>query len=582
MILYKITEKHLQIILKGFIIYAVFLCINQKKAIQIDNMIKESIYEDNINFSETVTKYRVLAIYYQLVKFNKSLIKEEILLAKNHGIFGFGIVYNFLIGIKTNNEILNFFSYENEINFPYFIILNYAKRNEKCLNNDIIFKNEDKNILINDIDKFFISENYIKLEGKPILGILYPFPLMSNFISYIREYEIEQKKQSIYIISISNGISNLDYSKISNMTNSIIDYPCQYKHLNSELNKIYFYNYNYYNLIKPENLNSKNIKNFLIFNGCHPEKFYIIFKKYLNTTNFDSNSILLFNAWNNHKENSYLEPNEEFGYSYLNYFSKAIFNINDDVIYNLETLNNKCKVAVQVHLIYEDLSEDIINKTNNIPVKFDLFISTIDLEIYKNLQKSIKKYSRANHFEILIVENKGRDILPFLNQIRKRFRHYKYLCHIHSKKSKHSKVPNLGILWRNYLYNNLLGNADIINEILYDFENNDKLGFIFPETYHKILQPFYNLTDETKSWMNFISSKLFPNYKIGKLINYPGGDMFWARVEAIFQIFTYDLNSYFPEEKNQTNDTIMHGIERIWLYIVKYNGFFYKTIFKWF
>ena len=143
-------------------------------------------------------------------------------------------------------------------------------------------------------------------------------------------------------------------------------------------------------------------------------------------------------------------------------------------------------------------------------------------------------------------------------------------------------MPNLGILWRNYLYNNLLGNAGIINEILYDFENNEKLGFIFPEAYHKILKPFYNLTGMTKNWMNFISSKLFPHYKIGKLINYPGGNMFWARVEAIYQIFTIDLNPYFPEEKNQTSDTIMHGIERIWLYLVKYNGFFYKSIFKCF
>ena len=582
MILRNITEKHFQIILKYFIICVVILLINQKKVIKIDNMIRESLYQDNKNFSETVTKYRVLAIYYQIVKFNKSLIKKEIILAKNHGIFGFGIVYNFEIGIKTNNEIVNFFSSENEINFPYFIILNYAKRNENFLNNNIDFDDIDKSDLINDFEKFFISENYIKLEEKPILGIFNSFPLMSSFISFIRKYEIEQKKQSIYIISISHGMSNFNYSTISNMINSIVDYPCQYKHLNSELNKIYFYNYNYYNLIKPENLNSKNIKNFLIFNGCHPEKFYIIFKKYLNIANFDSHSILLFNAWNNHEENSYLEPNKEFGYSYLNYFSKAIFNINDDVIHNLETLNNICKIAIQVHLIYEDLIEDIINKTNNIPVKFDLFISTIDLEMYNNLQNSIKNYSRANHLEILIVENKGRDILPFLNQIRKRFTHYKYLCHIHSKKSKHSSVPNLGIFWRNYLYNNLLGNAGIINEILYDFENNEKLGFIFPETYHKIIQPFYNLTDETKNWMNFICSKLFPNYKLGKLINYPGGDMFWARVEAIFQVFTYDLSQYFPEEKNQTNDTIMHGIERIWLYLVKYNGFFYKTIFKWF
>lgn len=39
------------------------------------------------------------------------------------------------------------------------------------------------------------------------------------------------------------------------------------------------------------------------------------------------------------------------------------------------------------------------------------------------------------------------------------------------------------------------------------------------------------------------------------------------------------LMNNFPKEKNQTEDTIMHAIERIWLYLVKYNGFYYKEKF---
>ena len=213
-------------------------------------------------------------------------------------------------------------------------------------------------------------------------------------------------------------------------------------------------------------------------------------------------------------------------------------------------------------------------------MKFDLFISTIDLEMYNNLQKSIKKYSKANRFEILIVENKGRDILPFLNQIRKRFTHYKYLCHIHSKKSQNA--PEIGFLWRNYLFNNLLGNTAIISEILNDFENNKKLGFIFPETFYGVLQYFYILSESTKYWMNFLANKLFINCKIDVKLEFPAGNMFWAKIGAIFQIFLYDFSESFPNEDNQMDSTIMHGIERIWLYLVKYNRFYYKIIFKFF
>ena len=58
--------------------------------------------------------------------------------------------------------------------------------------------------------------------------------------------------------------------------------------------------------------------------------------------------------------------------------------------------------------------------------------------------------------------------------------------------------------------------------------------------------------------------------------------MFWTKIQAIFQIFTFDLSEYFPDEKNQTDETIMHGIERIWLFLVKYNNYNYKMIFSLF
>ena len=98
----------------------------------------------------------------------------------------------------------------------------------------------------------------------------------------------------------------------------------------------------------------------------------------------------MFNAWNDYQENFYLEPNKKMGFAYLNYLSKAIFNIENYDIYHLETLNNKCKIAIQVHIFYEDLIEEIINKTNNIPVKFDLLITITSTKIYNSLEYYIK------------------------------------------------------------------------------------------------------------------------------------------------------------------------------------------------
>ena len=80
--------------------------------------------------------------------------------------------------------------------------------------------------------------------------------------------------------------------------------------------------------------------------------------------------------------------------------------------------------------------------------------------------------------------------------------------------------------------------------------------------------------------MKYILKHLFTNVKLGNRLIFPAGNMFWARVTAIYQIFEINLNNKFVKENDQTNDTIMHGIERIWLYLVKLNGYYYKTIFK--
>ena len=58
--------------------------------------------------------------------------------------------------------------------------------------------------------------------------------------------------------------------------------------------------------------------------------------------------------------------------------------------------------------------------------------------------------------------------------------------------------------------------------------------------------------------------------------------MFWAKVDAIYQIFDQNIENQCPDEVNMSQNTILHAIERIWLYIVQLNGYYYKKIFKFY
>lgn len=95
----------------------------------------------------------------------------------------------------------------------------------------------------------------------------------------------------------------------------------------------------------------------------------------------ESNRFIFINAWNEWGEGTYLEPDKKYGYSSINSLSKALFNKTyNEIKLNLLNFNKTSSiVAIQAHLYYIDLLNEIINKTNNVPFNFDLFISTNSL-----------------------------------------------------------------------------------------------------------------------------------------------------------------------------------------------------------
>ena len=152
--------------LKIIIFFISLFIINVIKIIKIDNLINEISYQDDFNFSQYKTEYKILAIFYPdnysnfnnksickkefllLQKKNKeinicsSLIKKQVEIAKHHGIFGFGIVYNLVKEKKFNEEIINFFLF-NTNNFPFFII--FDNKDYKQNNSSFLFQSKISN-----------------------------------------------------------------------------------------------------------------------------------------------------------------------------------------------------------------------------------------------------------------------------------------------------------------------------------------------------------------------------------------------------------------------------------------------------
>ena len=534
------------------------------------------------------------------------LLQNQINLAKSHGIYGFAIFYIWFYEKKLFEKPIDLFLNNKNILFNFLLILenqnwiNIFKEKNTYLVNEEEFKENLGKKFIKDIKKYMIDKRYIRINKKPVLGIneLNKIPDFQKTILIWRKKAQEFGIGEIFIMACFNDNSFNNFSQL-NFIDAAFDYPPK----NSvnihklKLRNIYIYNeiiYKYASYEKvnlsfplfrgnmPKFDNSLENKEIFKFEYYSPEQFYMFNKKVIEWTiknNDPENWFIFVNSWNDWKKMTYLEPDKQYGYANLNSLSKALFNLSYVFNYNLLNLSQATKIAVQAHVYYEKLISDIIQKTNNIPVKFDLYISTDSNFKKEYINNYALGHSNACKFEIQLFNNKGRDVLPLLNQMRNKIKNYKYFCHIHTKKSKHIVF---GDAWRNYLFNNLLGNKIIISEILTLFENNVDLGIVFPEIYYKVLITYGdNIVGSDLKYMEKIIKKISSNLKLStNNLDFPMGNMFWAKIESVHQLFKIKFNEEVPEENKQLDGTLIHGIERIWIYVAKYNGFYYKKIFK--
>jgi hypothetical protein len=624
--------------------------LNKKESVEIDNFFELSHYENNYNFSKYIKEdslnIKAIALYEPKIRFNNNNnyniltgkyisnylskdsddddiyknnegkyeysslsnienIKYQIELAKSHGIYGFGIYYYFYAEVSMYNYPLDIIYENKDIDFNFCLI--WKNIDLKIQGYNLNIENQYKygiEKFMNNIGKYILDERYIKLNGRPIIGIYSPTKIenINSVITELREKAKEIGIDNIFILGYLNSKYLKDEDIYQNKTFDGILYLPKFENLvknyYTERKNLYYYR----SLIYEFNITSKkdfpiycastvkkdineikvDIKDrniSTIFDDYSSYKFYLLNKILVNYTynNFKKeNRFIFIDSFNNFFEQKFLKKN---GYASLNSLSKALFNLTDSKNYDLSNLQKTCLIAIQAHVYFIDLLDDIINSINNIPVKYDLYITTTSEENKKIIEEKVKLYTKANNFEILVMDNKGRDVLPFLNQIKKVYKKYKYLCHIHSKKTNQN--PNLGNNWRKYLYKNILGNEEIISEILFNFESNDNLGIIYPDNFYPITNYTIGINNDNIRLTNYLLNKIFPLHKIGKETGYfPAGNMFWARIDAIHQIFEIDIEDDVPIERKQIDSTIIHAVERIWVYLAKLNGYYYTTTFR--
>ncbi|WP_081491548.1 rhamnan synthesis F family protein [Rhodanobacter thiooxydans] len=234
------------------------------------------------------------------------------------------------------------------------------------------------------------------------------------------------------------------------------------------------------------------------------------------------------------------------------------------------------RTGIMIHVFYIDLWDEIEAYLRNVPFPYTLLISVVHESDQQYLLDRVKGMTSASRVVVKKVENRGRDIAPFLVSFREEILGLDYICHIHTKKSLFTGSDQKE--WRRHLFDALLGSRERVHSILCHLEQDGRLGILYPETFHAI--PYWG-----HGWLSnkvigaALAQRLSIPINIHGYVDYPAGSMFWARTSALSSLFSLGLKfEDFPDEAGQKDGTLQHAIERLFVLQAIASGYRYAVI----
>lgn len=272
-------------------------------------------------------------------------------------------------------------------------------------------------------------------------------------------------------------------------------------------------------------------------------------------------SLVFVNAWNEWAEGAILEPDARYGFAYLQATRTALrlSSATDKRTKNLTPTH-----AI-VHVWYPDVLKDVLARLARTGLNWHLLITTT---ADKSSEVEAILDAGSTGYRILIVENRGRDILPFLaaaNQLIDEG--VDVVLKIHTKRSLHRQD---GDAWRTDLLEKLLDNENAAR-ILNSFHTNARLGLVAPVGH---TQPMSYYWGANKTSVQALSGRIGLNGKDLETETFVSGSMFWVRLESLRTLLDADLvGSDFDDERGQLDGTLAHAVERLFSVCVRDRGF---------
>lgn len=239
-------------------------------------------------------------------------------------------------------------------------------------------------------------------------------------------------------------------------------------------------------------------------------------------------------------------------------------------------------VAIHVHVYYVDVWERYINYLQALDFPFALYITTDSKSKARDIAALLAERLGDGQVlkEVLVLENRGRDILPWI-LISEKLSGYDFVLHAHTKRSP-TAAEWVGASWQQDIFDTLLEQAP---KIAHAFQANKKLGVVIPDIprYWRYVAPVRRATEAPfVDMMNDLWSDMACRKKVdfenAPLFIMPYGTMFWYRPAALNKITSLVLGPKEVPNEPLPEKTALHALERLIVYVAWDAGFDYAVV----
>jgi lipopolysaccharide biosynthesis protein len=528
-----------------------------------------------------------------------SILRRQVQLAQVYGVDAFCFYFYWFNGKTLLEKPIDIFFNDRTIDHGFCLCWaneNWTRRWDGK-DSDVLlaqtYSHEDDLEFIKYIAKYLQDPRYLRIEGKPVLLIyrpsLLPDPTATTRIwrdwciqngigdlhlVYTQSFECDHPSTygcdagTEFSPNIPNGYQGPTPHLITEQARDVIpDFKGKIFDWSAYIERstnLPHPGYPIYRCINPGWDNTARKKtNATIFVNSSPRSFEEWAVNALADTAFaqGSNGLLFVNAWNEWAEGAHLEPDQRYGYGYLEALRMARirFNYSTRCLQEpAEKLPLPCEIAIVVHAFYPEILNEVIDYWQLIPaLKGTWFIITAPPDKVEACKKVFDSRNLNLKVVVIATENHGRDILPFCKIYEFLIRiGIKVFCKLHTKKSKHRED---GDDWRRELFAGLLDPART-ESIIQALNTNSGIGIILPEDHILKMTEFFGANCDT---VCSLAARLgLAAWRLNEL-PLVAGSMFWARIETLAPLQMLFNEDRFEKEYGQVDGTFAHAFERM-------------------